>query len=98
MKITIEPFTTILPLEEKTALYNILKRSEEDLLRRNPSFTDLILELKQVPVLNSSLPVRHQLLNDEAILKIIVNFNKKPPGEKLCKAVINELNIIKEEL
>ncbi|MDR6966105.1 hypothetical protein J2X31_000098 [Flavobacterium arsenatis] len=98
MKITIQPFTTVLPVEEKTALYNILKRCEEDLLRRNPDFTDVILELKQVPVLNSSLSVRHSLLDDETKLKIVLNFNKKPPGEKLYDVINKELNIIKKEL
>jgi len=98
MKITIQPFTTVLPSEEKTALYNILKRCEEDLLRRNPTFTDVILELKQVPVLSSSLSVRHQLLDDETKLKIVLNFNKKPGGDKLCEVVTNELSIIKKEL
>jgi len=98
MKITIQPFTTVLPSEEKTALYNILKRCEEDLLRRNPTFTDVILELKQVPVLSSSLSVRHQLLDDETKLKIVLNFNKKPAGDKLYEVVTNELSIIKKEL
>jgi len=98
MKITIQPFTTVLPLEEKTALYNILKRSEEDLLRRNPSFTDVILELKQVPVLSSSLTVRHSLLDDETKLKIVLNFNKKPAGEKLYDVVTQQLDLIKKEL
>jgi len=98
MKITIQPFTTVLPLEEKTALYNILKRSEEDLLRRNPSFTELILELKQVPVLNSSIAVRHTILDDETKLKIVLNFTKKPPGERLYDIINNEMNVIKKEL
>ena len=98
MKITIQPFTTVLPLEEKTALYNILKRCEEDLLRRNPTFTDVILELKQVPLLSSSVTVRHSLLDDETKLKIVLNFNKKPPGAKLYDVINNELNIIKKEL
>ncbi|MFY0481837.1 hypothetical protein ACI6PS_04465 [Flavobacterium sp. PLA-1-15] len=98
MKITIQPFTTVLPLEEKTALYNILKRCEEDLLRRNPTFTDVILELKQVPLLSASVTVRHSLLDDETKLKIVLNFNKKPSGEKLYDVVNNELNIIKREL
>lgn len=98
MKITIQPFTTVLPSEEKTELYNILKRSVEDLLRRNPSFTELILELKQVPLLSSSLVIRHLLLDDDAILKIVLNFNKKPSLEKLNDAVLKELSIIKNEL
>lgn len=98
MKITIQPFTTLLPLEEKTALYNILKRCEEDLLRRNPSFTDMILELKQVAVLSSSLSVRHMILDEESKLKIVLNFNKKPSADKLCEVVANELSIIKKEL
>jgi len=98
MKITIQPFTTVLPSEEKTALYNILKRCEEDLLRRNPSFTDVILELKQVPVLSSSLSIRHVLLDDETKLKIVLNFNKKPTGEKLYEVVSKELTTIKQEL
>ncbi|RZK11785.1 MAG: hypothetical protein EOO46_05570 [Flavobacterium sp.] len=98
MKITIQPFTTVLPLEEKTALYNILKRCEEDLLRRNPSFTDVILELKQVPLLSSSLTVRHSIIDDETKLKIVLNFNKKPAGEKLYGVIANELDLIKKEL
>lgn len=98
MKITIQPFTTVLPLEEKTTLYNILKRCEEDLLRRNPSFTELILELKQVPLLSSSLAVRHSIMDDEKTLKIVLNFSKKPPGEKLYDVVNNEMNAIKKVL
>lgn len=98
MKITIESFATVLPSEEKTVLYNILKRCEEDLLRRNPSFTDLILELKQVPLLSASLVVRHLIMDDDTKLKIVLNFNKKPPGEKLSEVVGNELNVIKKEL
>lgn len=98
MKITIQPFTTIFSAEEKTALYNIMKRCQEDLLRRNPSFTEAVLELKQVPLLSSSLTVRHQFLDDDTKLKIVVNFIKKPLGVKLFDVVTNELRIIKDEL
>lgn len=98
MKITIQPFTTVLPITEKTALYNILKRCEEDLLRRNSSFTEVILELKKVPVLSSSLTIRHTIFDNETRLKIVLNFNKKPTEEKLCQMVSNQLNLIKQEL
>lgn len=98
MKITIQPFATSLPTEEKTTLYNLLKRCEEDLLRRNPSFVEILLELKQVPLLSSSLSARYQILDDDSLLKIVVNFNKKPLAEKLYDVVSKELNTIKKEL
>lgn len=98
MKITIQPFTTVLPIEEKTELYNILKRSEEDLLRRNPLFTEVVLELKQVPVLSSPVAIRHTLLDDDSKLKIVINFSKKPAAEKLYAVISKELSTIKQEL
>lgn len=98
MKITVQPYATTLLAEEKAALYNILKRCEEDLFRRNSYLTDLILELKQVAVVNAPVMVRHALMDDDTKLKIVVNFNKKPVPEKLYDAVARELNAIKQEL
>ncbi|MFT3794816.1 hypothetical protein [Flavobacterium sp.] len=82
-------------------LYNIIKRSEEDLRTRIPDLTNVLVEVGSIVTNIASntygVMTKHSLSNDESELCISVKYRKEPSPEEILKSVNQELKIIKEK-
>ncbi|HMI08713.1 MAG TPA: hypothetical protein VK528_14275 [Flavobacterium sp.] len=86
-------------LPDTTSLYNIIKRNEEDLLRRIPNLKEFLLDLSGLPehaITNSNnILARHQLSGDESALRMIIRYHRRSSVENISKSIVSELAKIK---
>jgi hypothetical protein len=82
-------------------LYNIIKRSEEDLRSRIPALTEVSVDISQIASNIASnmygVITKHSLFGDESQLNISVKFRTEPSSEQIVKGVTQELKLIKEK-
>lgn len=82
-------------------LYNIIKRSEEDLRSRIPDLTDVLVDIGSIVTHIASntygVITKHTLSNDESELCISIKYRKEPAPEEILKSINHELKIIKEK-
>lgn len=82
-------------------LYNIIKRSEEDLRSRIPDLTTILIDIGSIVTHIASntygVITKHSLSTDESELSISVKYRKEPSSDEILKSVNNELKIIKEK-
>lgn len=82
-------------------LYNIIKRSEEDLLSRIPNLKEISVDVARIVSNIASnmygVSTKHTLVEDESQLSISVKYRTEPTPEQIVKGVNEELKIIKEK-
>jgi hypothetical protein len=87
--------------EHHNDLYNIIKRSEEDLRSRIPNLSEVSLEIAKITSNIASnmygVITKHQLQNDESQLNILVKYRTEPTSEQIVKGLTQELKSIKEK-
>lgn len=91
------------PQYEKTLLnelYNIVKRSEEDLVRRIPNLKDISVKLSKISGGVASnmygVTLNHTLSEDESVLNIILKYRTAPSAEQLSASMVKGIKMIKE--
>ena len=84
---------------QSNLLYNIVKRNEEDLMRRIPNLKEFVIDLRKFgydrPSSGSAIISKHHLSDDESSLLLSLGFRTEAPGEKLVPVMIEELKKIK---
>ena len=82
-------------------LYNIVKRSEEDLRTRIPNLAEISVDIAKITSNIASsmygVTTKHALLDDESQLSISVKYRTDPTPEQIVKGVTQELKLIKEK-
>lgn len=82
-------------------LFNIIKRCEEDLVRRIPNLRNISVKLSRISggVASSmyGVTVSHSLSADESVLDIVLKYRNEPTTEQLTTSMAKGLKIIKEE-
>lgn len=84
----------------KIVIYNTIKRSEEDFLRRIPSLIDFTVTVKKVPdssisIGNFPINAKHSLSEDETTLALQIGYRSLAVAEKIVDALTSELKKIK---
>lgn len=86
--------------EQLNELFNIIKRSEEDLARRIPTLKDISVKLSKISGGVTSnmygVTVNHSLSTDESTLDIILKYRTPPTTEQLSSSIVKGLKMIKE--
>jgi len=84
-----------------TDLYNIVKRSEEDLRSRIPNLSEVCVDIARITSNVASnmygVITKHALVEDESHLQIFVKYRTEPTPEQIVKGVTQELKTIKEK-
>ncbi|SCY88099.1 hypothetical protein [Flavobacterium caeni] len=84
-----------------TELYNIIKRSEEDLLNHIPNLQEISVDVARITSSIASnlygVITKHTLVDDESQLHISVKYRTDPTPEQIAKGVTQELKHIKEK-
>lgn len=84
----------------KAIIYNTVKRSQEDFLRRIPTLSDFTVTIKKAPESNirtGNFPVnaKHFLSEDETELTLQVDYRSAAIPEKIMDALNAELKKMK---
>jgi len=99
MKVVINSNAT--PKDYHNDLYNIIKRSEEDLRNRIPNLKEISVDIARIMSNIASnmygVTTKHMLVDDESQLSIFIKYRTEPTPEQIVKGVTNELKIIKEK-
>ena len=86
--------------EQLNELFNIIKRSEEDLRRRIPGLKDISVKLSKISGGVASniygVVVNHTLSTDESTLDITLKYRTDPTTEQLTTSMTKGLKMIKE--
>jgi hypothetical protein len=94
MKITITPFEKKTEKLDLVKLYNLVKRSEEDLLSSHPALREFILEIKVYPtfIKYNSMPASSYTFNNDqsSIILSIASYPLQAP-DKAYKAIFEKL-------
>ncbi len=84
-----------------TDLYNIVKRSEEDLRNHIPNLREISVDIARVTSNIASnlygVITKHSLGEDESQLIISVKYRTNPTPEQITKGVTQEIKHIKEK-
>jgi len=84
-----------------TDLYNVVKRSEEDLLYHIPNLREISVDIARITSQVASnlygVITKHTLVDDESQLQIYVKYRTNPTAEQVTKMVTQELKRIKEK-
>ncbi|GEP51178.1 hypothetical protein FNO01nite_18500 [Flavobacterium noncentrifugens] len=84
----------------KASIYNIVKRNQEDLLRRIPSLSEFTVTLRKTPessikVGNMPVTAKHQLTQNETAFAINIEFRSAFDAQKIIDVLTSELKGIK---
>ena len=84
----------------KASIYNIVKRNQEDLLRRIPSLSEFTVTLRKTPdsslrVGNMPVAAKHQLTQKESALAINIEYRSVFDAQKIIDVLTSELKGIK---
>jgi|GEM_PF-2202537 len=84
----------------KASIYNIVKRNQEDLIRRIPSLSEFTVTLRKTTESNfrvGNMPVmaKHQLTQNESVLAINIEFRSVFDAQKIIDILTSELKEIK---
>lgn len=84
---------------DRTNIYNIVKRSEEDLLRRMPNLKEFSVAISAFPhnsILAKNIIVSHQLSDNESALTLIIKHHKESSAENINRHIADALLKIKQ--
>ncbi|MBC7605568.1 MAG: hypothetical protein H7199_01245 [Burkholderiales bacterium] len=98
MKITILQIEKADEKPDYNTLYNLLKRSEEDLMSRFPTLQEFVLEIILYPNFikyNNNNKGSHTFKEDQSAVRLKIPSYPKQENDKIYRAVTDNLNQIK---